>query len=224
MQVAYTYSKAMSWTSNYGIPSMYWMNRTLSFYDRPHNLEAGFTAKAPFGSGGRWAKTGVARAILGGWQLNGIFSRYSGQPFTATSSGTSLNTSGSSQTADLVKPQVAIPGGTGPGQSYFDPFAFASVTAVRFGNSGLNILRGPGVTNLDLGLFRVFKAGERVSVQLRAEAFNFTNTPHFNNPGTNVSNMTLNSNGSIRALNGYTEITSAQPDERQVRFGIRISF
>ena len=44
------------------------------------------------------------------------------------------------------------------------------------------------------------------------------------NPGTNVSNMTLNSNGTIRALNGYTEITGAQPDERQVRLGLRVSF
>ena len=49
-------------------------------------------------------------------------------------------------------------------------------------------------------------------------------SPHFNNPGTNVSNMTLNSNGTIRALNGYTEITGAQPDERQVRLGLRVGF
>jgi len=73
-------------------------------------------------------------------------------------------------------------------------------------------------------LFREFKATEKLRVQFRAEAFNFTNTPHFNNPGTNVSNMTLNNNGTIRALNGYTEITSAQPDERQVRLGLRINF
>jgi hypothetical protein len=123
-----------------------------------------------------------------------------------------------------VKEHVEILGGTGPGQSYFDPFAFASVTGVRFGATGPNILRGPGVSNLDLGIFRELKATEKVRVQFRAEAFNFTNTPHFNNPGTNVSNMTLNSNGTIRALNGYTEITSAQPDERQVRLGLRISF
>ena len=98
------------------------------------------------------------------------------------------------------------------------------MTAVRFGNSGLNSLRGPGVVNLDLGLFREFSATERIKIQFRAESFNATNTPHFNNPGTNVSNLLLNSNGSVSALRGFAEITSAQDDERQFRFGLRISF
>jgi hypothetical protein len=224
MQASYTFSKSLSYVGSYGIPSMYALNRAVSNFDRTHNLQVGFTAVPPFGAGGRWATSGISGALLGGWQLNGIFSRYSGLPFGVGASGTSLNTSGSSQTAEQVKEHVEILGGTGPGQSYFDPFAFASVTGVRFGSSGWNILRGPGVTNLDLGLFREFRATEKLRVQFRAEAFNFTNTPHFNNPGTNVSNMTLNADGSIRARNGYTEITSAQPDERQIRFGLRVSF
>jgi hypothetical protein len=116
------------------------------------------------------------------------------------------------QTADQVKPEVKILGGTGPGQSFFDPLAFRPVTEVRFGTSGLNILRGPGVVNLDLGLFREFSASERIKVQFRAEVFNATNTPHFNNPGSNVS------------MAGFSEITSAQNDERQLRFGLRVSF
>ena len=223
MQAAYTFSKSLNYAGSYTIPSMYWMNRAVSPFDRTHNLQVGFTA-APFGSGRRLANSGVARVLLGGWQFNGIFSRYSGLPFGVGASGTSLNTSGASQTADQVKDRVEIYGGTGRGQSYFDPFAFASVTGVRFGSSGPNILRGPGVTNLDMGIFREFSATERVKMQFRAEAFNFTNTPHFNNPGANVSNMTLNTDGSIRSLNGYTEITSAQPDERQIRLGVRISF
>jgi hypothetical protein len=78
--------------------------------------------------------------------------------------------------------------------------------------------------NVDLGLFRDFRVRERLQIQFRAEAFNFTNTPHFNNPGTNVSNMRLNADGTVNTLAGYTEITGARPDERQVRFGIRISF
>jgi hypothetical protein len=224
MQAAYTFSKSLGYVGSYVIPSMYEMNRGISAFDRTHNLQVGFTAIPPFGKSGRWATSGVSSALLGGWQINGIFSRYSGTPFTVTASGTSLNTNGSSQTADQVKDHVEILGGTGRMQSYFDPLAFASVTGVRFGTSGTNILRGPGVTNLDAGLFREFRATERLRLQFRAEAFNLTNTPHFNNPGANVSNMTLNPDGSIRALNGYTEITSAQPDERQLRFGLRISF
>ena len=125
--------------------------------------------------------------------------------------------------ADQVLQDVKILGGTGPGQSYFDPLAFRSVTDVRYGNRELNILRGPGVVNLDLGLFREFRVRD-LQIQFRAEAFNATNTPHFNNPGSNVSSMRLNADGSVNTLGGYTEITSARPDERQVRLGLRVAF
>jgi hypothetical protein len=151
-------------------------------------------------------------------------SSFTGTPFTVTASGTSLNAPNNAQTADQVKPEVARLGGAGPGQSFFDPLAFRPVTEVRFGNTGRNILTGPGVVNLDLGLFREFAATERVKVQFRAEAFNASNTPHFNNPGSNVSNLQLQPNGTITRLGGFSEITSAQNDERQFRFGLRVSF
>jgi hypothetical protein len=153
-----------------------------------------------------------------------LFSAYSGTPFSVTASNASLNAPTETQTADQVLSSVAILGGAGPGQSYFNPLAFAPVTSTRYGTSGLNILRGPGVVNLDLGLFREFSVKERVKVQFRAEAFNAANTPHFNNPGTNVSNATRTTDGTITKLNGYTEITTAANDERQLRFGLRISF
>jgi hypothetical protein len=121
-------------------------------------------------------------------------------------------------------------GGVGRGRPYFDPFAFAPVTDPRFGTSGFNSLRGPGVANWDFGLFREFAVSERWRLQFRAEAFNFTNTPHFANPGTNVSSMSLFPDGTIRDLGGYSEITSTFNlaregiDERQFRFGLRISW
>jgi hypothetical protein len=60
----------------------------------------------------------------------------------------------------------------------------------------------------------------------------FTNTPHFANPGANVSNMALNPDGTIRALGGFSEITATNAthlgrgasDERIFRFGLRVSF
>jgi hypothetical protein len=224
LQTSYTFSKSISWGTSWMDPSQFHRNRTLSAFDRPHNLQVGWIAELPFGRGKRLAKEGVASLLLGGWQINGIVSRYSGTSFNVSSSGTSLNAPGNAQTADQVLPEVRILGGTGPGQSYFDPLAFRPVTEVRYGNSGLRNLRGPGVASLDLGLFREFRARERFSIQFRAEAFNATNTPQFNNPGTNVSNLRLNPNGTIAALGGYTEITGALPTERQVRLGLRISF
>jgi hypothetical protein len=205
-------------------PSQFHRNRARSSFDRPHNLQVGWVAELPFGAGKPFASEGIAKLLLGGWQLNGIFSRYSGTPFTVTASGTSLNAPGNLQTADQVLPEVRVLGGTGPGQSYFDPLAFRSVTDVRYGSSGLNILRGPGVVNLDLGLFREFRVGDQLRIQVRAEAFNATNTPHFNNPGANVSSMRLNADGTVNALGGFTEITSARPDERQIRLGVRVAF
>ena len=50
------------------------------------------------------------------------------------------------------------------------------------------------------------------------------NTPHFNNPGTNVSNAVFGGSGAITQTNGYSEITSAMTDQRQLRFGLRLSF
>jgi hypothetical protein len=97
------------------------------------------------------------------------------------------------------------------------------VTAVRFGNSGRNILRGPGKVNLDASLFRDFKLTERFKLQFRAEAFGVTNSPQFASPGANASGPTRNADGTIRALNNYTEITSAS-GERQLRFALRLFF
>jgi len=228
--LAYTFSKAIGFGENndtglfFNTADMITRNRSLLGFDRPHNLRLHSVYELPFGKGKKWAQSGVGAAVAGGWQVNGIFSAYSGTPFTVTSSGASLNAPGNSQVADLVKSEVVINGGTGPGQSYFDPLAFSAITTARFGNAGLNILRGPGVVNLDLGIFRNFAITERWNLQFRAEAFNATNTPHFNNPGGSVSSMVLNADGTIRTLGGYTEITSARPDERQVRFALRIYF
>jgi len=83
---------------------------------------------------------------------------------------------------------------------------------------------------VDFSLFRNFSLSERWKLQFRAEAFNFTNTPHFSNPGANVSNLQLDSSGNVKSLNGYDQITSTTGtgrdgiDERQFRFGVRISF
>jgi len=72
---------------------------------------------------------------------------------------------GNTQTADQVK--VTKFGTAGLGTPYIDPSAFALVTAVRFGNSGRNTLRGPGVVNLVAGLFRNFNLSERWRMQFR---------------------------------------------------------
>ncbi len=78
----------------------------------------------------------------------------------------------------------------------------------------------------DIGLFRRITLSGRSNLQLRIEAFNVTNRPQFANPGANRSSLQLNPDGTIRNLNGYTEITSTTGtrSERLLRVGVRLGF
>jgi Carboxypeptidase regulatory-like domain/TonB dependent receptor len=235
MKNAYTWSKAIGYNANSGEgcctfthPSVMHRQRAIQDYDRTHMFKSAFIWELPFGANRRWAQEGFGKAVLGGWQVNGIFSAYSGTPFTVTASGTSLNSPvGTTQVADQVLSEVKKLGDVGPGVPFFDPLAFRQVTEVRFGNVGRNSLRGPGFGGVDFGLFRAFRVSEDVEIQFRADASNLTNTPHFNNPvdaNRNASNMTFNPDGSLQSTGNFMSITSARPDERQFRFGLRISF
>src|SRR5262245_7981630 len=203
---------------------------TLSF-DRPHNFQASVIAELPFGPGKRFLnQPGALSSIAGGWQVNALFSAYSGTPFSVTAAGTSLNLPNSNQMADRVKSDVQILGDIGAGKSWFDPLAFRAVTEPRFGNAGYNTMRGPGFANLDFSVQRQFSLGNRLTLQARAEIFNLTNTAHFANPNANVSNLQLNADGTIRNLGGFSSITSTANsgrdgiDERVVRVGVRLGF
>jgi hypothetical protein len=216
----YTWSKAE--TPNFPTDALlyqYVASRPVQQYDRTHVLTLSGAWEPPFGR---------RKAVLRGWTVNGLAVFYSGLPFSVTASGTSLNMPGASQQADQVKRDVQILGSVGG--AYFDPLAFAPVTTARFGNAAAYSMRGPGEVNLDLGLSRVFAVKEKFRIQFRAEAFNFTNTPHFANPGGNVSNLVKNADGSVRDLAGYAQIQSVANtgrdgiDERQFRFMLRFSF
>ncbi|MBI4903639.1 MAG: TonB-dependent receptor [Acidobacteria bacterium] len=227
--MSYTFSKSLTYGDDadsgltWNWAPMQQRNKALAGFDRTHNFQFYGNFELPFGPKHNIANHGVLGAIAGGWQLNWILSRMSGTSFNVASSGTSVNAPGNTQTADQVKPEVQILGGHGVGQSYFDPLAFAAVTEVRFGTTGRNILRGPGVFNIDSSLFRTFRMTERFGLQVRAEMFGVTNSPVFNNPGNTVSSMTLNADRTVRALNGYTEITGAG-GERVIRFAAKFTF
>ena len=103
---------------------------------------------------------------------------------------------------------------------------------MRLGTSSRNSLRGPGLVNLDFGLFRDLALNERFHLQFRGEGFNFTNTPHWGLPASNASAVTFNPGGSIKSLGGFGSITGTDGsyltrsgmDERTFRFGLRLSF
>jgi carboxypeptidase family protein/TonB-dependent receptor-like protein len=217
---AYTYSKAINWTDEdgwtgtimYNWPGVFSRNRALAGYDIPHMFQTGFVYELPTGNGGKFAGSRPARMILGDWQLNGVFAAYQGRPFSVAAAQGVLNAPGNSQTADLVKSTVEKLGGIGVGHPFFDPSAFAAPVGVRFGTAGRNILRGPGTVDVDMALFRSFSIRDRAKLEFRAEASNLTNTPHFNNPNANISNA------------NFLAVTSANSDQRQLRFGLHMSW
>jgi hypothetical protein len=185
-------------------PDYRYRNKALASFDRTHNLTFYGLYEFPFGANKRWANSGMSKAIAGGWQLNWTLQYASGNPLTLGGGGAQVNAPGNTQTPDQVGP-VRILGGIGPtpikGQSitcaatdmschYWDPTSFRAVpgSEIRFGTAGRNIIRGPGFFNLDASLFRDFKITETVKFQFRMEVFGVTNTPHYNNPGTDVTN------------------------------------
>jgi hypothetical protein len=228
-RLAYTYSHDISMNTSILIPQYRNYDRYTSTLDRPNALVWAASYELPFGKDKQLLQHGAMALVAGGWTLGGIFTHYSGIPFSITSSATSCNCPGNTQTANQVLPSVTTAGSGLGGQPYFNPLAFTPVTTASFGNAGFDTLRGPGSTNLDLNIFRSFRITERVQAQIRAEAFNISNTPHFSNPASNVSNLQLNGDGSVKNLNGYDTITSVNPlgrliDPRYFRFGLRIMF
>jgi len=216
------------------IPQYYNLNRAVEPGDVRHIFNFLAMYQLPFGKGKHYVNQGGAgSAILGGWQLNTVLTSHSGSPFSIGADGTSLNAPGSTQRADQVKPQVALPHTL---NQWFDPYAFAPVTTARFGTADYDSVYGPGGTNLDLSLFRSFRLSERFSLQFRGECFNLTNTPHFANPGSYVSSVqyATNPDGSpnfsnIVNLNGFDQITSTNAsnrftDQRYFRLGVKILF
>lgn len=228
---AYTFSKTINWWAT-GIPIPEYFHLNKAETGRPHRLNASLIYELPFGSGRKWLNDdGIVANIVGGWQLNTFFSHSSGAFVTVTSNANVLNAPGTTtQFADKVKDgPVEVFGDVGPQAQYFDVGAFRSVTEVRFGTSGHNVFTGPTAPNVDLSLFRVMRLGQDKTLQVRMEVFNVSNTPHFGNPATNISNVTFNPDGSIRALNGIggittTDRTGRQYDEREWRLGLRFGF
>jgi hypothetical protein len=224
---AYTFSKAMNMSDNDedGVAGLRWngasqarRNWARAGYDRPHVFQMAVVFAVPYWSAS--ARNRALGAFLGDWQLNGIFSAFSGTPFTITADGAVVDAPGNLQTADQIGPYTEL-GGKGDAGLFFDTSSFAQPTGVRFGNSGRNAFRGPGQWNLDCSLFRGFSLGGSRRVELRAEFFNLTNTPKWRNPlGTTVQDI----GGTIAVNNASFGRNFNVVGERQIRLGLRFSF
>ena len=193
-------------------------NRGLADWDRRHVFTQNYVYELPFGQGKKFAQSGPAKWILGGWQLNGLWTLESGLPLDISISSASLNAPG-----NINRPNVngspEIFGNIGSGQKYFDTSVFSAPAPNTFGNVGRNVLHGPHVFEIDFSIFRKFRITERVSTELRGEAFNLSNTPLFDRPDTNFSNAAF---GQVTTARGTQ---SVQVNEnRSLQFSLRVVF
>ncbi|HEX5411682.1 MAG TPA: TonB-dependent receptor [Terriglobia bacterium] len=225
LKATYTYSHAISsidnsdQVPNIQIQNLMYLNQTTTSFDRTHNLQIMHVWELPFGKGRRWLSGGgIGSFIAGGWQLSGLASFISGQPFTVLSNGSGFNTPGSRQTADQVKSGIDKLGGVGIGDPYYDPTAFANPNAPRLGSTAFNLLRAPGIANYDFSVSREFNLNERFRLQFRMDSFNFTNTPHLSAPRNVVGSS------SFMTIHGVNSLAREGIDERQFDFGLKLFF
>lgn len=168
--------------------------RAVSDFDATHQFNANWIAELPFGKGKRLAGNahGVLDAIIGGWQLSGLFRLTSGLPFNVSNGfdwPTNWQLGGNAYLTGPVRTGV-FKGADSSGNVTVNAFkagagptgAITSFTNPFPGQAGArNQVRGDGFSNIDMGLAKRWRMpwSERQSLQLRWEVFNVTNSTRF---------------------------------------------
>lgn len=211
----YTWSKAMAirsfdnWTvmdinnirMNYGPVNDYNHNAVISYiYDLP------FGAGRPLLNGGNE----IANHLIGGWQVNGITTFRSGVALSLTSPVSNNRGNRAGNRPDRIA-NGNLPTAERSVERWFDTRAFKDPILGTYGNSGEGIIRGPGLVNFDLSVFKNFRLRETTTIQFRWEMFNALNHVNLNNPSTNT--------GDAR----FGRISSALT-AREVQAGLKLIF
>ncbi len=134
------------------------------------------------------------KGLLGGWQLNSLFTMFSGTPFTVYSGTDTSGTGEYDDRAEVIgNPFANVPASNhATGTMYwFNPAAFALPAQGTYSNETRNEFYGPATHQIDFSLFKNFKVKERVTIQFRAEIFNLFNFRNLSEPVNNVSSSSL---------------------------------
>ena len=218
MLVTYTYSHAIDDSSSDYVA---WMNsynrnqdRATADFDVRHRFVTSWTWALPFHAPGHM------NLFAGGWQVNGILSIYQGLPFSVSSASNTLNNGGGSRASILPGMNGSLPSGQQTIAEWFNIAAFTAPGPQQFGNTGRNILRGPGTSQADLSLFKDFFLGAEQTrrLQFRAESFNVSNTPQFNNPASSIGTATA---GTITAAGAPLTF---QRTSREIQLALKLYF
>jgi hypothetical protein len=184
-------------------------------FDRPQRLSIMFSQDLP-----NHFQSGIAKAVLNHWTVNGMFVVQSGTPLSVTNatSGQGLGGADSSPTASLYSNVVAgaqlINSGANDSKlnNYINKAAWSKAPAGTVGDSGRNRLRGPGQGNLDFSVFRGFPIRERAKLEFRSEFFNITNHPNFGNPSGSMDSAS------------FGQISTTLTNARIIQFALKMLF
>ncbi len=230
--VSYTFAKAINNVNGDNGDGTLWrtyplsssLDKKLAGFDRTHTFQLYYVYVLPFGRGHQFFNHGAAAWIVGGWQLSGNLSRYSGLPFSVGTTS-NLNAGGQGNSANQISPDVAILGGHDSSHPYFDGSAFANPPNGVLGSTGLNILRGPGFFALNQSVSRIFTFKDgKVKFQLTGDAFNLTNTPIFANPQSTCCWTSSATPTSGSGYNGFAVITNTVSSPRYLQVGGYLRF
>jgi len=156
-------------------------------FDVTHRMVASYTYELPWGHNRRWGQSwnSAAKLFLGDWQVSGIHVFQGGLPLTATLSGATVLTLGSDRVGrpnlvgnpELPESQRAV-------ERWFntDAFTIPSPAPQAFGNSGVGVMRGPGLARFDFSIAKKIQLDESRYFQFRTELFNAFNHPTFGPP------------------------------------------
>ena len=230
--VAYTWSKAMDLVDgNNNNVNPFIDPRVRNYgkagFDRTHNLTINYVYKLP-GLSKRWDNV-VTRQVLDGWELSGITSFISGAPLGigySTVQGTDL-VGGSGSGVDsrvVLTGDPNLPKGDRTFARYFNTSVVQPPTKANFGvgNAPKDPIRGPGINNWDISVFKNFKLSPegRVGLQYRLEMYNAFNHTQFSGVDT-TARFDLTTGAQVNGLFGSY---NAARDARRIVMGLKLHF
>jgi hypothetical protein len=198
-----------------------------------HRFSTNWIYELPFGKGRPFLSNvhPAVNAIIGGWDISGIYSYYSGQFLTPLWTGP--DPTGTFFTSSATPPNVTIradqlrdgnlPGDERTVNRWFDTSAFARPPVGRFGTAAKGLIKGPHVNIWHIGFFKSFNLRETVRLRWELTSTNIFNHPNWSNPATNIS--TAASVGVISGIGGVNgQSTGDQPFARNFRMGMRLEW
>ncbi len=135
----------------------------------------------------------VAARVFGGWSLEGIFTAQTGVPFSPLlgqdNAGNGDQFAANNQRPNIVSGQPFYITSTAPPYQIANAAAFSVPAPGAYGNAGRNILRAPGLNQLDLSFLKNIRVTERIALQFRSEFFNILNHTNFATPAASGNNL-----------------------------------